>query len=280
MCPSCGGKKSIYLDSIDGYQIKKCLRCGLVVTITSEKNRKAYVQEKYSHEYAQNYKVALPKLHKRFSRQITLIKKITSRGKFLDVGCGTGYFLTYLKEYHSQWQIYGVEPSTLLREVASSNVGTRIRRGTLNNIPFPNTYFDIITCYDVLEHSVDLHNNLSELRRVLKPNGLILVQAPNYKSIMAYITGKKWDWWCIPDHVLHFSYDFLTAYFQANGFRILKSYTYEDQEDFLSNIKGVFSRNYITKIMYILLIPLFLIAERIAWITHQGGLTVILAQKN
>lgn len=280
MCPCCGGKKSIHLDSIDGYQIKKCLRCGLVVTITSEKNRKAYVQEKYSHEYAENYKSSLPKLQKRFSRQIARIKKFKPRGKLLDVGCGTGYFLKYLKDYHPQWQIYGVEPSKLLREVANSNVATHIRPGTLNNIPFPNTYVDIITCYDVLEHSADLNNNLSELKRVLKPNGLILVQAPNYKSIMAYITGKKWDWWCIPDHVLHFSYDFLTTYFQANGFRILKSYTYEDQEDFLSNIKGVFSRNYITKIMYIVLIPLLLIVERIGWMTHQGGLTVVLAQKN
>ncbi len=210
---------------------------------------------------------------------MTLISALKKRGKLLDVGCGTGYFLKYLKENYPTWKIFGIEPSDLLRKVASDNIGINIKIGTLDRIPFPDEYFDVVTCNDVLEHSAKLRENILELKRVLKPNGILFVQAPNYSSVMAYITGKKWDWWCVPDHLLHFSYSFLISYLKKNGLTIINSYTYEDQIDYLSNIKGVFSKNYFTKAVFILLIPLLLLIERLGWFANYGGLTVVIAKK-
>jgi len=256
-----------------------CGQCGLLSTSATKLEIKKYVIRKYSNEYATNYAQALTKLHKRFDRHLDLINKYRAGNKFLDIGCGTGHFLKYLISVQDSGNFFGVEPSKLLREVAKKNTSLDIRDGMLNKIPFRDNFFDIITCYDVLEHDAELSENVAELRRVLKPNGILLIQAPNYKSIMAYITGKRWDWWCIPDHVLHFSYEFLTRYMKANGFSILRSYTYEDQEDFLSNIKGVFGRNYFTKAVYYLLVPIFVVIERVAWAINMGGLSLLLVKK-
>lgn len=279
-CISCGSKSYLRYAVLEGYPLLQCHRCGLLSTNASKLAIKKYVARKYNDEYAKNYSQALSKLHKRYAQHLLLIKKYTSGNRLLDIGCGTGHFLKYLISDKGLWDLFGVEPSMLLRKVARKNTSVNIRKGKLNNIPFRDNYFDIVTCYDVLEHNIKLKENVAELRRVLKPNGILLIQAPNYKSLMAYITGKRWDWWCVPDHVLHFSYKFLTGYMKDNGFTILRSYTYEDQEDFLSNIKGVLGRNYFTKASYYLLIPLLLVIERLGWVVNMGGLSLLLVKKN
>ena len=69
---------------------------------------------------------------------------------------------------------------------------------------FKANFFDCVTCFDVLEHDADIRGNLKEIYRILKPGGLLVIQVPNCKSAMAYLCGQHWDWWSVPDHVLHF----------------------------------------------------------------------------
>lgn len=278
-CANCRGSKALLFRHISGFPLEICLKCNLLQTRTSEQKRVAYVKSKYSKSYAEDYKLALPRLHKRYKEQMQLIEKFRKGNRLLDVGCGTGHFIKYLNDRSRVFEIYGVEPSNILRRAANKNTNISVKAGTLDSLPFPNAYFDIVTCYDVLEHSLKLEKNLSELKRVLKPKGHLFIQAPNYRSIMAYMTGSRWDWWCVPDHVLHFSYNTLTNILEDNGFRILHKYTFENYEDFLSNIKGVYAKNLILKAIYFMLIPLLLVIERLTWIVNRGGLIVVLAEK-
>jgi len=250
----------------------------LLQTRTSEPKRAKYVKNKYTESYAEDYKSALPRLHKRFIRQVELIKKYKKGKRLLDVGCGTGHFLKYLKDRSEPFEIYGVEPSQILRRAARKNTNLPVKNGLLDSLPFPDAYFDVVTCYDVLEHSKKLKRNLSELKRVLKPGGLLFIQAPNYESIMANLTGNRWDWWCIPDHVLHFSKNTLINILKDNKFRILYEYTYEDEEDFQSNIKGMYSISLVRKAIYFVTVPLLRVAERVGWLLNKGGLIVVLAE--
>ncbi|MEK7073870.1 MAG: class I SAM-dependent methyltransferase [Patescibacteria group bacterium] len=218
-------------------------------------------------------------MYVRYEKYLKLIEQYYRGGKLLDVGCGTGYFLKYVKDRNNNWKVFGIEPSSLLRSVAQKNTKITIKTGTLRRIPYGDNYFNVITCFDVLEHSKDLNENLYEIRRVLKPGGLLLVQAPNYESFMANITGDKWDWWCIPDHILHFSYTFLCKILISQDFTILAKYTYENKEDFLSNIKAKFSGTPLTKTLYYLLIPVFIFIEKAVPIINRGGLSVVLVRK-
>lgn len=278
-CVSCNKSSYKKFIVINNHELRQCIHCGLMHTDTTKIERNKYIKQQYGGVYSSGYLLDLSKFRKRYIKYISLIDKSFKNVSLLDVGCGLGYFLKFIKSERSTWKIYGVEPNRLLRIRAMQNTGIQVKEGKLESIPFRSSLFNIVTWFDVLEHSPSLKKNILELKRILRPGGILLVQAPNYKSFMAYITGKRWDWWCIPDHVLHFSYDFLTDCFRQNGFKILKSYTYEDQEDFLSNIKALFAKNYVTKVCYIFLIPFFIIIERIGWLTNRGGLTVVLAQK-
>lgn len=264
---------------MDGYKLLLCSSCGLLSTSATKSQIKEYVENKYNYQYTVDYSQALPKLYSRFDRHLNLLKKYQAKGKLLDVGCGTGDFLRYVKSVSNSYNIYGIEPNYILRRAASKNTGKKIKNGRLNHIPYKNNYFDLITCYDVLEHDQELKNNILELRRVLKTGGTLLIQAPNYQSLMAQVTGDKWDWWCIPDHILHFSPSFLANYLSSNGFLILSNQTYEDQQDFLSNIRGVYARNYLTKLLYLVFIPFLIIIERLSWIFSKGGLIILIVQK-
>lgn len=279
-CPSCYGEKFILYCHIDGYDLLLCNNCKLIWTNVSDIDRNSYLKKQYGDSYAEGFSKGLLKMHKRYKKYLKLIKRYSTGGKFLDVGCGTGYFLKFVKETENSWVIYGVEPNDSLRKIAIKNSNLNIKKGDLSSLPFRDKYFDVITCNDVLEHSKKLTMNLKELRRVLKDDGVLLIQSPNYKSYMAYLTGKKWDWWSVPDHVLHFSYDYLIKLLQENGFNILCSYTYEDQEDFLLNIKGILNRNYFIKFVYLLILPFLILIERFGWATKRGGLALLLVHKH
>lgn len=279
-CQFCNLKGLRRYRRIDGYDLMLCKKCGLISTLVTDKNnRNKYIKKQYSNNYSIGYSNNLLKMQRRYHKYLTLIKKYLLKGKLLDVGCGTGYFLKYISGVDNSWKLFGVEPNDALRKVAKMNSGLQIKKGNLGNLPFKNNYFDVVTCNDVLEHSIELTKNLKELHRVLKPNGVLLIQSPNYISYMARLTGKNWDWWAVPDHVLHFSYKFLSMALPRNGFVILNSYTYEDQEDFLANIKGVFRQNILTKISFILLIPFLILIERLGWATGKGGLSLLLTRK-
>ena len=80
----------------------------------------------------------------------------------LDVGCGTGVFLQYLKKKGCK-HLEGVEPSLHLKDKTEGNI--KIQRD------FPKKKYDIILLLDVLEHIKDDDAMLKQIASHLKPNG-------------------------------------------------------------------------------------------------------------
>lgn len=277
-CPSCGSEITSEYANISGHMIFSCNKCTLLFNPVDEEKRKKFIKKQYETGYAIDYEEKLSKFNERYKNFLHLINRYKTDGNLLDIGCGTGFFLKYVKK-NSFFNPYGVEPNDKLRKVAKLNSKLNIATGSLDQIPYNDNFFDVITCLDVLEHSININNNITELKRVLKPNGLLLLQVPNYKSYMAYITGEKWDWWSIPDHVLHFSFDFISQYMQNSGFIILKKFTYQDRNDFILNIMGIFKKNMFTKCLFIILMPILHIIGLLSVITNRGGLSLLLLKK-
>ncbi len=278
-CVYCDSKQFSEHSHINGYELDKCLSCSLLQTRVHDRSRRDFIDNQYDNAYAIERRQDQLKLDRRFSKHLSLITRLKRTGRLLDVGCGVGYFLKYFYKAHPDWKLFGVEPSSILREVANENVNIKVNYGILNKIPYKGNFFDVVTCYDVLEHSTNIKSNLAELKRVLKREGILLVQAPNYQSLMAYLTGSKWDWWGVPDHVIHFSHHTLCKILEDNGFKVIISYTYDDQEDYISNLKGVFSKSLLTKILYYFCIPILIVFERVSWGLNKGGLSVVLVKK-
>jgi SAM-dependent methyltransferase len=98
--------------------------------------------------------------------------------KILEIGCGTGGNLKMLENYG---QIFAMEMDEFSCEFASNRAGIRVKRGWLpDNIPFDEK-FDLICMFDVLEHIEADQEALQVLKRILAPEGIVILTVPAYQ---------------------------------------------------------------------------------------------------
>jgi SAM-dependent methyltransferase len=98
----------------------------------------------------------------------------------LDAGCGSGRTLQDLVAFG---EVSGIELNEDAAEVARSRGHGDVRVGRLEELPWPDASFDLITCLDVIEHTPDDRVALAELHRVARPGGWLLVTVPAYPAL-------------------------------------------------------------------------------------------------
>ena len=107
----------------------------------------------------------------------------------LDVGCGAGYFMNLVRGKYLEKSIIpfmaGIEMSTfqlsyMARRMEKDGVSDVVGiKANAEHLPFPDKSFDLVTCSEVLEHIRNPQRALSEMRRVLKPSGVLLLSTPS-----------------------------------------------------------------------------------------------------
>lgn len=111
----------------------------------------------------------------------TINKYLTSKERFLDVGCGTGIVVDAIAK--SKKQAIGIEISETSLAIAKN---TRLGKYFLYNgdkLPFNNDYFGVVGSFTVIEHVESVSMFLNESFRVLKPNGYLIICAPNFLAL-------------------------------------------------------------------------------------------------
>jgi SAM-dependent methyltransferase len=98
----------------------------------------------------------------------------------LDAGCGSGRTLIQLAGYGA---VSGIELSEAAAAVARERGPFDVRIGRLEQLPWPDGTFGLITCLDVVEHTPDDVLTLRELRRVSRPGAWLLVTVPAYQRL-------------------------------------------------------------------------------------------------
>jgi 2-polyprenyl-3-methyl-5-hydroxy-6-metoxy-1,4-benzoquinol methylase len=106
---------------------------------------------------------------------------LPAHARVLDAGCGSGRTLQELADYGSE--VHGIELQPEAVEVARSRGQGEVRIGRLEELPYQDAWFDLVTCLDVVEHTPDDRVALRELRRVCKPGGWLLVTVPAYPAL-------------------------------------------------------------------------------------------------
>jgi len=155
------------------------------------------------------------------SKKMSLVLRHTKSDgkKLLDIGCGTGDFLTVAKKYY--WEIAGIEPDAQARTIASKKTGIEIQNDAwLSKIE--DHSFDAITMWHVLEHVPNLEEQIQTLKRILKPNGSIFIAVPNFKSHDATHYKEFWAAYDVPRHLWHFSQTSIKTLFQREQMKVVK----------------------------------------------------------
>lgn len=221
-CPLCN------LDDTDSFardrcfNLVKCRRCGLVYVNprpTQEQLDKVYDMPvgagKGSMDHVGYRDLAY--LHElRAKKSLGVIQKYKKRGRILDVGCASGFFLNSAKQYG--FEPYGVEISQAFCSFAEENFKLDVFCGTLRERRFPCEYFDVITMFDVLSHLSAPVEDLKEVNRILGKEGLLLIETGNRGEVNAEVVEKFGGVWGSPSHLYHFGTKTLLKLFEATGF--------------------------------------------------------------
>lgn len=198
-----------YFFTQETFQIMKCNSCEFLFTNprpnSAELNWYYQTDEYLSHDTTK--KTGLSVIYSFFrnvsiKRKYSLISKIKFNGKILDIGCGTGEVLKYFNQ--KGWETLGIEPAETPRNFAVSEYGLSVfNENHLDKLQTAS--FDIITMWHVLEHVSDLNERISQVKRILKNDGTLIIAVPNSKSWDARHYKNYWAAWDLPRHLYHFS---------------------------------------------------------------------------
>lgn len=109
-----------------------------------------------------------------------ILEFVSSKSKLLDVGCGLGEFLRYAKKVRLGIELYGVDFSERAIKFNQEMDGREISYAVRSaySLGFDDGSFDIVTAGEVLEHLDEPERFIKEARRVLKPDGRLLLTLP------------------------------------------------------------------------------------------------------
>jgi 2-polyprenyl-3-methyl-5-hydroxy-6-metoxy-1,4-benzoquinol methylase len=219
-----------YTVSAEVYELVKCEQCQTVITQNTpdEQNIGRYYQAESYISHSNTRKGLVNTLYHyvrdyMLGRKKLLVEQLSGgkQGKLLDIGCGTGYFLATMQK--AGWQVQGIEADEKARNFAQQTFQLEVKLpNEIENLP-ANT-FDIISLWHVLEHLHDLHGYMSQIKRVLKTKGTLLIAVPNYVSYDAKHYGNHWAAYDVPRHLWHFCPTAMATLAQKHNLQITHHY--------------------------------------------------------
>lgn len=230
-CPVCASaQKKAFLSCIDQtvskktFDLQECASCGFVFTSPRPQNNDLgafYESDEYI-SHSNTKKGLISRLYqsvrnRTLSQKLELINSRQAKGALLDIGCGTGEFLNVVQ--NDGWNVRGIEPGDKARQSAIDNYKLDVRpEEALKDVA--NNTMDVITMWHVLEHVPDLAGRITELKNILKQDGLLIVAVPNRNSHDAQYYGKNWAAYDVPRHLWHFRPNDIRALFAPHGFEV------------------------------------------------------------
>lgn len=241
-CYLCKSKNQTTIYSINNCNIVQCNECSLVFTLLEDNNSVRSCNDAYYDlgKWGPSYFAIQEKLKSRYDNTLADIRKYKKTGNILDVGCSLGFFLDAAREHG--FDTYGVEPVESAATFARTSLNLNISNTTLGQAKYPDRFFDVICLFDVLEHIPAPLEILSEVKKILKDDGLLVIQCPNISSNMAKLTRQYWRWLLAPQHLFHFSLGTLTSLLHKAEINVLKWNTFDDEQEFVNNLAEAFIR--------------------------------------
>jgi len=234
-CPICKSeylmeyiKCKDHLLSGEIFKIDQCKNCGLLFTNPRpekyEINKYYQTSEYISHSNTTKGIVnkiyhQVRKINHRKKERI--IRRESLQNKLLDVGCGSGEFLDFMKK--KGWNVCGVEPDEKTRIYATNHFKLNIYdEEQINN--FYEKEFDIISMWHVLEHVFLPDERMMQLKKILKDDGTLLIAVPNSESADALFYKEFWAGYDVPRHLYHFNKESAYFLFKKTGFKCVQIY--------------------------------------------------------
>ncbi len=218
-CPLCEGSRGEPLHLEGSFQMVRCPLCRFVfLNPRPTRDSLFHFYQKYLPEEASSIESWERMMKSVFHRAADLLEPHRRDGRLLDVGTGFGFFLAQMKK--RGWDITGVEISKKAMGYARDVLGLKIHPGPLERVSFPESHFDVVTGFYVIEHLLNPMTFLKECYRILKPGGLLLLRYPHTTPIknLLHFFGIKNRLYDLPAHLSDFSPETIQRCLEGIGF--------------------------------------------------------------
>jgi 2-polyprenyl-3-methyl-5-hydroxy-6-metoxy-1,4-benzoquinol methylase len=218
-CPFCEGSEKESLHREGSFQMVQCPSCQFVFLNPRPTINSLF---KFYQQYLPEEEVSIDSWEKMmkpiFKRATNLLQQHKSEGRLLDVGTGFGYFLAEMKK--SGWDVIGVEISEKAINYARNVLGLTIHSGSLEEACLPDSHFDAVTGFYIIEHLPHPMAFLKECYRILKPGGLLMLRYPHTTPIknLLKVFGIKNRLYDLPAHLSDFSPKMIHRFLERAGF--------------------------------------------------------------
>ncbi|MBN1347550.1 MAG: class I SAM-dependent methyltransferase [Phycisphaerae bacterium] len=209
-CPACRSDRWSRRFTKNGWRIRACRACGswfVANPPTDDRLREIYRQEYFTEYLAQHaqeeeaaaWRAAVANAR----RRLALIRRYAPRARtLLDVGCGTGAFLSVARE---AYECCGVDVSAEATAVVRDRLNVEAHAGDLRSRAPSLNPKDVICMLDVVEHVPDPADVLETVRTLLTRRGIILLTTGDTDSLVCRMTGRAWHLMTPPEHLTFFS---------------------------------------------------------------------------
>lgn len=238
LCDICSSKNSYKIITISLFNLYRCENCKTVFVFPkpshfdiSRYNESRY---NYSEEQDKAYLAKKEVLRNRAQKCINIISKYKKSGYLLDIGCSYGFYLYEFKK--KGFKVKGIDSAIKAVKYAREKLHLDVIHSDFYNYNYGNNRYDVITLIDVIEHFSNPTKTIIKIKKILKKDGILVIQTPNYDSLISILTRNKWFWLLIPEHLHLFTPYSISYFLRINGFKVLKVKTWDDFDEFIKNI--------------------------------------------
>ena len=229
-CLLCSSADACAVYPRDLPSIVRCKKCGFVYA--SPRLKEECLKNLYSREYFEsnaseqmgydNYVSDRALVEKTFRRRLEDLERywLKKKGRVLDVGCATGFFLNTARMMG--WEAHGVEISDYCCEFAKRQFGLKLFNGQFKDLDASASSYDLVTMWDYIEHSFIPDRDLEKAFECLRPGGILALATPDLGSLPAKVFGPNWVGFKEHEHLTYFTRWNLRVLLERKGFKILK----------------------------------------------------------
>lgn len=227
-CPTCGNTlhyieySGMFHNSSNGqvnnFKVLSCTICGL--SRTDPPPYEDDVTAEIYQDFSFNDAYKNPELWESFFIQMfKYANKYKPNGKLLDIGCGSGFFINLARK--KGYDTYGVELNKDAVNYGKNELNLNIVNLDLESANFPSNYFDVVTCSQLLEHIAKPNELLLEINRILKKDGILMLEVPNFNGLLVRLWKDKWSGFQPQWHIWQFKPKSLRKLLNKNQFEAI-----------------------------------------------------------
>lgn len=196
-------------------QAVRCKECGLVYVCP--RLRADLVLQGYEGAEDPQFVSQIAFREKTFARCLSRVEAaaMPPGKRVLDVGAAGGSFLAMARQ--AGYEPLGCEPSRWMCDFAREHYGLSLHPGTLFDAPFEDGSVDLLTAWDVLEHTPDPRAVLERARDLLVDDGVLALTYPDFGSGAARLLGSRWPF-LLTVHLYYFVPDTMRDLLKRAGF--------------------------------------------------------------